>query len=63
MATICLRFGVKFGEKFGVIRRKFVVKFGVNSEKILELTFRDERLSAAGIAEIINILKGLSKSN
>lgn len=42
------KFGAKFGAKFGV-------KFGVNSEKIMDLLFQDPGLSAAGIAERIDI--------
>jgi ATP-dependent DNA helicase RecG len=37
------------------VRSKFGAWFGVNTEKILELLFQDPGLSAAGIAERIDI--------
>jgi ATP-dependent DNA helicase RecG len=37
------------------VRSKFGVKFGVSSEKILELILQDQRLSAVGIAEKIDL--------
>jgi len=37
------------------VRNKFGIKFGVNSEKTLELIFQDNRISAASIAEKLDV--------